>query len=71
MRELDRITMRGRRKACAVRPLEDGRHAVSKISRAASMKIEIKDRKVYNILAMRKRLKTVNQRREVDEAKSF
>ena len=69
--ELDRIGMRGRRKPCAARVGEEGRHAVSKISRTVTMKIAIKYRKRCNISAVRKRLKTVSQRRGVDETKSF
>ncbi|MPC90240.1 hypothetical protein E2C01_085216 [Portunus trituberculatus] len=43
-KDLDRIGMRERRKLCAARLLEEeGRHAVSKISRAVSMKIVIKE----------------------------
>ena len=36
-----------------------GKHAVSKIRRAVSMKIAVKESKKGNIEAMRKRLKTV------------
>ena len=46
--------MRGRRKSCAACP-QEGRHAVSKINRAISMKITIEDSKRCNILAKRKR----------------
>ncbi|MPC11527.1 hypothetical protein E2C01_004194 [Portunus trituberculatus] len=56
--------MRGRRKPCAAGPQEEGRHAVSKI-------IAIKYSERCNISAVRKRLKTVSQKREVDETKSF
>ena len=63
--------MRGR-KPCAARPEEEERrHAVSRIRRAVGMKIAIKDSKRYNILSVRKRLKTVSQRRGVDKTKSF
>ena len=48
-----------------------GRQAVSEIRRAVSMKIEVKKIKRGNIAAMRKRLKTVSQRRGVDKTKSF
>ena len=48
-----------------------GRHAVSKIRRAVSMKIAVKESKRDNIAATRKRLKTVSQRRGVDKTKSF
>ena len=68
---MDRIEVRGRRKACAVRPQEDGRHAFSNINRVVSMKITIEDSKGCNILAKRERLKTVIQRREVMETKSL
>ena len=62
---------RGRSKSCAVRQQEQGRHAVSDIRRAVSMKIVIKESKRGNIAAMRKTLKTVSQRRGVDKTKSF
>ncbi|MPC81241.1 hypothetical protein E2C01_075848 [Portunus trituberculatus] len=71
IRELDRIEVRGRGKPCAARPQVEGRHAVSNISRAVSMKITIKDSKRCNIPTVKKRLKTVSQRRGVDETKSF
>ena len=72
IREVDRIGVRGRRKSCAARPREKGRrHAVSKIRRAVSMKIAVEDSKRGNIAAERKRLKTVSQRRGIDETKSF
>ena len=63
--------VRGRRKSCAAKLQENRRHAISKINGAVSMKIVIEDRKRFNILAKRKRLKTVSQRRGVDETKSF
>ena len=71
IREVDRIEVRGRRKSCAARPREEGRHAVSKIKRAVSMKIAVEDSERGNIAAERKRLETVSQRRGVDETKSF
>ncbi|MPC42524.1 hypothetical protein E2C01_036146 [Portunus trituberculatus] len=61
--------MRGRGRPWGGR-LKEERHAVSKINRAVSMKIAIKDRKGCNISAVRNRLKTVSQRR-VDETKRF
>ena len=64
---MDRIKVRGRGKSCAARPQEQGRHAVSKIRRAVSMKIAVKKSKRGNIATMRKRLKTVSQRRGVDK----
>ena len=64
---MDRIGLGGRGKSCAVRLREQGRHAVSEIR----MKIAIKESKRGNIAAMRKRLKTVSQRRGVDKMKSF
>ena len=64
-REVDRIGVRGRGKSCAARLWEQGRHAVSKIRRAVSMKITVKDSKRGNIAAMRKRFKTVSQRIKV------
>ena len=63
--------MRGRGNSCTARPREQGRHAVRKIRRAVSMKILVKETKGGNIVAMRKRLKTVSQRRGVDKTKSF
>ena len=60
--------MRGRRKPCAAGPQEDGRHAVSRIN---SMKIAKGENNRYNISAVRKRLKTVSQRKGVDFTKSF
>ena len=48
-----------------------GRHTVSEIRRAVSMKIAVKEKKRGNIAAMSKRLKTVIQRRGVDKTKSF
>ena len=51
IRESNRILVRGRRKSCAARPQEEGRHVVSKINRAVSMKIVIKDSKRCNIPA--------------------
>ncbi len=63
--------MRRSRKSCAARPREGGRHAVSKFRRAVFMKIAIEDRKGCNITTVYERLKTVSQRRRVDEAKSF
>ena len=63
--------MRGRGKSCAARPREQGRHAVSKVRRAISMKIEVKESKRGNIAVMRKRLMTVSQGRGVDQTKSF
>ena len=47
------------------RPQKEGRHSVSKVSRVVSMKIIIKDSKICNILAMRKRL-TVSRKRDND-----
>ena len=46
-----------------------GRHAVSEIRRAVSMKIA--ESKRGNIAAMRNKLKTVSQRRGVDKTKRF
>ena len=63
--------MRGRCKFCAARPREQGRHAVSKIRRAVSIKTMVKESKRGNIAAIGKRLKTVSQRRGVDKTKSF
>ena len=63
--------MRGRSKSCAVRPREQGRHAVSEIRRAVSMEVAVKESKRGNIAAMRKGLKTVSQRKGVDKTKSF
>ena len=63
--------MRARGKSCAARPREQGRYAVSKIRRADSMKIAVKESKRGIIAAMRKRLKTVSQSRGVDKTKRF
>ena len=68
---MDRIGVRERGQSCAARPREEGRHAVSKIRRAVSMKIAVEDSKTGNTAAKRERLKTVNQRRGVDKTKSF
>ena len=43
IREVDRIGVRERRQSCAARPPEEGRHAVSKIRRAVSMKVTVED----------------------------
>ena len=59
--------MRERGKSCGARPREEGRRAVSKIRRIVSMKIAVENSKRYNIAAMRERLKTVRQRRGVNE----
>ena len=71
IREVDKIGVRGRSKSCAARPREQERHAVSKVRRAIFMKIAVKESKTGNIAGMRKRLKTVSQRRGVDKTKSF
>ena len=63
--------MRGRSKSCAGRPREQGRHAVSEIRRGVSMEVAVKESKKGNIAVMRKRLKTVSQRKGVDKTKSF
>ena len=69
---MDRIGgMRERGKSCAARQRKEGRHAVSKIRRAISTKIAVKESKRGNVAAMRKRLKTVSQRRGGDKTKSF
>ena len=70
IREVDIIGVRGRSKSCERRPREQGKHVISKIRRAVSMKIELKESKRGNIAGMSKRLKTVSQRR-VDKMKSF
>ena len=70
-REVDRIGVRGRSKSCVARPREQGRHSVSEIRRAVSMEVTVKESKRSNIAAMRKTLKTVSQRKIVDETKSF
>ncbi|MPC69002.1 hypothetical protein E2C01_063216 [Portunus trituberculatus] len=41
--------MRGRTKPCVARPRKDGRHAVSRIRRAVSMKIAVDHSKRCNI----------------------
>ena len=60
---------RGERKKSVARLQEEGKHAVSKINRAVSMKIAIEDSKRCNILEKRERLKTVSKRRGVDDKK--
>ena len=55
----------------AARPPEEGRLAVSKIRRAVSMKVTVENSKRGNITAKRERLKTVSQKRGIDETKSF
>ena len=69
--EVDRIGVRESRESRVARPREGGRHAVSKFRRAVTMKIAVKDRQRCNITTVFKRLKTVSQRRRVDEANSF
>ena len=71
IRKVDRIGMRERGQSCAARPREEGRHAVSKIRRAVSMKISVEDRERQQCGEKREGLKTVSQRRGVDETKSF
>ena len=48
-----------------------GGHAVSKFRRAVTMKIAVEKRERSNIMAVNERLKTVSQRRRVDEVKGF
>ncbi len=69
--EVDRVGMREHRKSCAARPRKEGRHAVSKFRRAVTMKTTVEDRQRSNIATVFERLKTVNQRRRVDDAKDF
>ena len=57
-----------RKKQVLCSEAERAREAHSEIRRAVSMKIAIKE---SNIAAMRKRLKTVSQKRGVDKTKSF
>ena len=71
IRDLDRIGVRERGKSSAARPKKGGKHAVSKIRKAVSMKITVEYSKRANITAKRERLKTVSQRRGIDETKSF
>ena len=63
---MDRIGVRRRSKSCTARSQEQERHAVSEIRRTVSMKIAVKVSKRGNIAAMRKRMKTVSQRRGVE-----
>ena len=51
-----------KKKFCVAR-LQEGRHAVSKINRAVSMKIAIENSKRCNIPHKGERLMTVSQRR--------
>ncbi len=39
-----KMILRERRQSCAARPREEGRHAVTKIRRAVSMKIKVEER---------------------------
>ena len=68
---MDRIGVKVRRRSCAARLQEEGRQAVSMIRKAAGMKITVEDIKRGNNTPRRYRLKTVSQRRRVDETKSF
>ena len=68
--ELERIVMRERRKPCAERLLFGWRHAVNKINRAVSIKLAKGNTKRCTILALRKRLEIVSERRGVDETES-
>ena len=61
--------MRGRSKSCAARPREQERQLAR--PEELSMKIALKESKRGNIAAMRKMLKTVSQRKGVDETKNF
>ena len=61
--------MTGRSKSCAVRPREQGRHAVSKIRRAVSMKIAVKE-SMRQHCGDEKEAED-SQRRGVDKTKSF
>ena len=63
--------MRESRESSAAGPRERGWHAVSKFRRAVTMKIAVEKRERSNIAAVNERLKTVSQRRRVDEAKGF
>ena len=49
---MDRVGVRGRSKSCAARPREQGRHAVSEIRRAVSMKIAVKDQLLLLLLLL-------------------
>ncbi len=57
--QVDRIGVSERRKSCAARPWEGGRHAVSKFRRAVTVKTAIEDRQRCNIATVFERLKTV------------
>ena len=63
--------MRERIKSYAARRREQGRHVVNKIEKTVRMDKTIEDSKRCNISAKRKMLKTVSQRRGVDETKNF
>ena len=70
--EVDRIGMREGRKSCAARPREWGRHAVSKFTRAVTMKSAIDDKKRSNNAVDIERLKTViSSRRKTDETSTL
>ena len=60
VRELDKLGVRERRVSCKARQ-EEGRHAVSNIYRAVTMKIVIEHIKRCNISTVRERLRTVGE----------
>ena len=51
IRKMDRIEMRNRM-SCSARSRDEGRHAVSKLRKAVSMKIALEDRERCNIAAV-------------------
>ncbi len=71
IRDLDSKGMSLSGKPSAARPLEGGRHAVSKFRRAVRVKITIEDRKRSNLAAEFKREKNVSEKRRIDESKSL
>ena len=63
--------VRERRNGFTARTREEGIHALNKINIVVSMKILIEYIKRSSIVAVRKRLKTVSQRRGIDKTKRF
>ena len=55
IREVERIRLKERRKSCAARVEEEGRHAVSKVKIAAGRQIAVEDSKPVQHSAGRER----------------
>ena len=65
------IGVRERSKSCTARPQEVKRHTLPIMKKTGGMKIGVEDSKINNTPKVRKRLKTVNQRKGGDKTKSF